>query len=281
MYLKAKIAEVHKVPNDEASCYSDSNDIRQSPQLRGKLSRAPPIGSIWGRGNIAHESKASVYYTPNDSVDQHQLQMSPMHINFIESYADCFKPSESACKFDFDMHRLETNLEQEINRRRSQIEQDDEEDEVLEMNAEQMRMLNGEDIETKENNITQGYIRMNTLPRRNKYKRTASGKDFYYSLENVFDLADRNGYQLHSTKTIDEASETQMTSSASDNCSSSEMSRSNPINNEEQQYPSQSVLNDVSADELNGKQCSNSLPNINRSEELTKEHCNQIDHVTK
>lgn len=305
--MKAKIAEVHQIPpSDEGvSCYSDPNELARSVQMKAKFMKPMYnnlIDPMSTKRSTTNESKVSVYYTPNDSVDQPQLQLSPMHINFIQenlnTFSDCLKPSESVCKLDFGMHRFGANLEQEINRRRRQIgtgtqsDDDDDDDEIIEINSEQTRMLNRDDANVVDNmaiNSTQGYIRLNTLPKRNKYKRAASGKDLYYSLENIFDakMVDSHLYQLHaSNKTIDEASETQMTTSVSDNCSSNDMSRSNATNaedssDEQQRNPSQSVsvLNEVASsgvgvdgDGHSDIQTSNSMPNISKSEQLTKEH---------
>lgn len=302
VYLKTKIAEVHNISNDEGtSCYSDPNGLVRNLQAKSKLAKS--IYHPFDRRSMTNESKASVYYTPNDTVEQPQLQLSPMHINIIRenlnTFSDCLKPSESVCKFDFDMHRLEANLEQEIDRRRRRIgiandndDDEEEDDETIEINSEKTRMLNS-DEPNMAINPTQGYIRLNTLPKRNKYKRTASGNDFYYSLENVFDLtaastaaaAPRNSnlYQMHlSNKTIDEASceETQLTSSTSDNCSSSDMSRLNQTNSDDHHCnPSQSalVLNEVAIGGVGDIKTSNSMPNISKTNNLTKESNNDTD----
>lgn len=292
MYLKTKIAEVHNISNEEGtSSYSDPNELARNLPMTSKVAKM--IYHPFDR-SLTTESKASLYYTPNDTVDQPQLQISPMHINIIRenlnTFPDFLKPSEAMCKFDFDMHRLEANLEQEIDRRRSRIsipsDDDDDDDETIEINSENTRMLNSDDANMT-NDSTQGYIRLNTLPR-NKYKRAASGNDFYYSLENVFDpvTADSNLYKMHlPNKTIDEASceETQLTSSASDNCSSNDMSRLNPTNGDDDDHrnPSQSVLvlNEVSAGGLNEIKTSNSMPNIRKTDNLTKEHNNDTEHA--
>lgn len=308
VYLKTKIAEVHNISNDEGtSCYSDPNGLARNLQAKSKLAKS--IYHPFDRRSITNESKASVYYTPNDTVEQPQLQLSPMHINIIRenlnTFSDCLKPSESVCKFDFDMHRLEANLEQEIDRRRRRFandnddDDDEEEDETIEINSEKTRMLNS-DEPNMAINATQGYIRLNTLPKRNKYKRAASGNDFYYSLENVFDptaastaiaaaaaaaasKTNSNLYQMHlSNKTIDEASceETQLTSSTSDNCSSNDMSRSNQTNSDDRHCnPSQSalVLSDVSIGGGSDIKTSNSMPNISKTNNLTKESTNDTD----
>lgn len=290
MYLKTKIAEVHNISNDEGtSCYSDPNGLARNLQMKSKAGRS--MYHPFDRRSLTNESKASVYYTPNDMVDQPQLQLSPMHINIIrenlDTFSDCSKPSESMCKFDFDIHRLKANLEQEIDRRRRhiglEVDDDDDDDddydydETIEINAEKTRMLNGDHTD-RSNNSTQGYIRLNTLPKRNKHKRAASGNDFYYSLENVFDQATANNslYQMHlSNKTIDEASceETQLTSSASDNCSSNDMSRLNSTNVDNERNPSQSVLvlNEVISGGINEIITSKSMPNISKTDNLTKE----------
>lgn len=287
VYLKAKIAEVQHISNDEGTSFN-SDPIAHNSQSCMKIVRPiyHTIDALSARRSVTNESKASVYFTPNDSVDQAQLQLSPMHINIIEENLDTFpdwlKPSESACKFDFNMHRFEADLELEIDRRRrrhvNMQTEDDDDDEIIEIDTEKTQMLNRDDrnVDAAANNASQ-YIRLNTLPRRNKCKRTGSGKDFYYSLENVFDPmpAGSSHFQMHlSNKTIDEASceETQMTNSASDNCSSTQ---SNTINTDEaadHRNPSQSVLvlNEVSTGCLSEMQMSNSMPNISKSKRFTK-----------
>lgn len=293
VYLKTKIAEVHHISTEEGHCSNaDPNVVARSLQLKSKLMkpRYQAIDSVAAHQSMTHESKVSVYYTPNESVDQPQLQLSPMHINFIQenlnTYADYLKPSESMCKFDFDMHRLEANLEKEIDRRRRRIGSyaDDEDDETIEINTENTRMLNG-DVDHIANDSTEGYIRLNTLPKRNKFKRAASGKDLYYSLENVFDpvTLPSNLFEKNlSNKTIDEASETPMTSSASENSSSTSnnLSQLNPTNSEssvDPQHPSVLVLDETASD--GERKPSNSMPNINKTEHSTKEYSVNDDTV--
>lgn len=288
VYLKTKIAEVHHISNDEGpSCNSDPNPLlARSFQLKSRLMKPSfhAIESMSAGHSGTNESKVSVYYTPNDSIDQPQLQLSPMHINFIRenlnTFTDCTKPSESMCKFDFDMHRLEANLEQEIDRRRRRFrmysEDDDDDEEIIEINTENTRMLNGNNANMADS--THGYIPLNTLPKRFKCKRPASGKELYYSLENLFEPLNvaTNLFDMNvSNKTIDEASETQITSSTSDQSSSNNTSRSNPTNIESSednnnQHPSQSVLvlNEASSYAISELQTSSSssMPNISKSE---------------
>lgn len=298
MYLKTKIVEVHDVSNGEGPSGLNDPDETHSVPLKPAFMKPMynPINSVSAKRSVATGSKVSVYYTPNDCVEQPQLQLSPMHINFIQenlnTFPDCMKPSESMCKFDFDMHRLETNLEKEIIRRRRRIgtqsdDDDDDDDETIEINPEKTRMLNETDITNVDNmaiNSPQGYIRLNNLKKRNKYKQPSSSKDLYYSLENLFDQAaiDSNLFQMHlSNKTIDETSETQMTSSASDNCSSNDMSRTIPVNADDQRNPSQSVLvlNEVTPGGHTEIQTSNSMPNISKSIVPTKEDHGNTEHA--
>lgn len=289
VYLKSKIAEVPHISTEEGHCSSDPNGLARSLQLQSKLMkpRYQAIDSVAAHQNKTHESKVSVYYTPNDLVDQPQLQLSPMHINFIQenlnTYADYLKPSESMCKFDFDMHRLEANLENEIDRRRRRVGSypDDDDDETIEINTENTRMLNS-DVDNIASGATEGYIRLNTLPKRNTFKRAASGKDLYYSLENIFDPVTAAGHLFEinlTNKTVDEASETPMTSSASENSSSTSnnLSQSNPTNSEssvDPQHPLQSVLvmDETASDGISELKPSNSMPNINKTEHSTKEY---------
>lgn len=297
VYLKSKIAEVHQASNEEkASCYSDPQDAprRYAAHKYGKQ-LFHLIDSNSMRKSITTGSKASVYYTPNDSVDQAQaqVQLSPMHINYIrenlDTYIDCMKPAASDNKFDFDMHQLQASLEQEVHRRRSRHlrqpsdEYDSAVEEIGEIDTEQTKMLNHtDDMEAG----TSGHcIRMNTLPRR-KSKRNTNLSDCFYSMENVFDGNMVNGdFDIHhSNKTIDEATETLLTSSASDNCSSSEINRSSQPN------PSQSelVLNGTltRATALNDwSNTCNSMPNIIDStiapdkQSTNDMQCNRIDNL--
>lgn len=251
-----------------------------------------PLDASSTKKSLTNDSRVSVYFTPQDSVDQPQVQMSPMHINYIrenlESYIGCLKPASSNPKFDFDMHRLQANLENEIDRRRSRyrINSEDYESAGDEIDAEQTKMVNNEDIKMV-GDSGNGYIRLNTLPKRNKFKKFEGSKDLYYSLENVFDSNAADNlyyYQMQtSTKTIDEASETQLTSSASDNnCSSNEASHSNQSNSSCQcpsapshsikhTNPSKSVLelNRGLNNDFKDLKISNSLPNVSESDDVT------------
>lgn len=276
VYLKSKIIDIHPIPIDEKlSCSSEPTDMPSSsfPSMSKQYN---PLDAYSARKSLTNDSKVSVYFTPQDSVDQPQLQISPMHINYIrenlDSYIGCLKPAVSDLKFDFDMHRLQTDLEKEVDRRRKRYRMNSDEFESVgdEYDTEKTKMLNNTDS-MDEMNIGPGYIRMNTLPRRNKFKKNGGSKDLYYSLENVFDSNAANNYQMHtSTKTIDEASETQLTSSASDNCSSNETSHPNQLNCSHQgasnivNNPSQSVLvlNNVTLGGFNDAPISSSMPNI-------------------
>lgn len=296
VYLKSKIVEVHPIPNDEkVSCYSEPNASGPRRALgHFRMSSVyNPVDTGSTRKMQAHDSRASVYFTPQDSIDQPQLQMSPMHINYIRENLDsyCLKPIISNPKFDFEIHRLQTDLEKEIDRRRSQYQINSEEyesagDDFIEIDSEKTKMLNNIDSMENAMGTDRNYIRMNTLPKRNKFKRFNGGnKDLYYSLENLFDGNDigdvaSNFYQMNtSTKTIDEASETQLTSSASDNCSSNEATHSNQLNGNgllrnnpqenvlllKNQNPSQSVLvlnTKFTNCGFNDATISNSMPNI-------------------
>lgn len=299
VYLKSKIAEIHPIPNDDkSSTCSDPIGMPINLPINYRLAKfSNPLDASSTKKSLTNDSRVSVYFTPQDSVDQPQVQISPMHINYIQenldSYIGCLKPASSNPKFDFDMHRLQTNLEKEIDRRRSRYRVNSEDyesagDEMLEIDAEQTKMLNNVDV-TEDGKMAgdlgNGYIRLNTLPKRSKFKKFAGNKDLYYSLENVFDsnAADNfNYYQMQtSTKTIDETSETQLTSSASDNCSSNEASNSNQLNSCErplgQTYsikhpnPSQSVLelNRGLNGDFKDLQISNSLPNVSESDDVT------------
>lgn len=316
VYLKSKIVEIHAQPNDEGvSCCSDPIGVPECSQNYSLMSKLAynPLGAGSTRKSVTNDSKVSVYFTPNDSVDQPQIQISPLHINYIrenlDSYLGCLKPAVSNPKFDFDMHRMQANLEKEIDRRRSQYRSNSEDyesagdgdgdgDEVIEIDTEKTKMLNStnetDDINDRMYSET-GFIRLNTLPKRHKFRRATGSKDLYYSLENVFDMnvSDSNYYQMRtSTKTIDEASETQLTSSASDNCSSSDTNHSNQLNgdgggssnpssnsNMISKNPSQSLL-ELNHNGFNATQTtSSSMPNICDSTKKcrTKESNGQIE----
>lgn len=280
MYLKTKIAEVHHEPNDgNASCYSEPNGTNawsMEPNTKTVKPIYHTIGHNSTKESAKNESKASVYYTPNDLVDPPQLQLSPLHINVIQEnlniFSDYLKPSESICKFDFNMHSVEANLEQEIDRRRRTFnsnDDDDDDEETIEINMEKTRMLTNDDVNTDNEAFNSSWknIRLSTIPRYYKYKRTKNDKDLYYSLENVFgsSASGKQIYQMHlSNKTIDEASceEAIMTSSASDNCSSSEQNHLIQMNGSGAQ--SVLILSEASSSIPNKTECSNSMPNISQ-----------------
>lgn len=298
--MKTRIGEVQKAANDDGnSCISDPNGISRIMQMKSKWMKPSyhrGIDLVSAHYSLTNESKASLYYTPNEYVDQsYQLQSSPMHINFIQenlnTYNDCMKP-ELMCKFDLNMHDVvghETD-HTVLCANRNGGGDDEDDDEKLEITTEQTQMLNcnknfGDGGDDVVNNLSQGYIPLNTLPKHNTFKRSGSGKDTYYSLENVFDaVSSKLGNNLDemavSNKMIDEASETQATTSTSDNSSSSNMSRSNAMTSGSlDDNPSQSmlVLNDEA--HLNDVATSNSMPNItSKMEKLTIEICDD-DHV--
>lgn len=281
MYLKSKIAEVHQQQGgdeENASCYSDPHDVVRRLYATSKYGKPlfNLIDSSSMRKSITTGSKASVYYTPNESaLDQTaQLQISPMHINYIrenlDTYIDCMKPAASDIKFDFDMHRMQASLEQEVHRRRSQHlrqpsdDYDSAVEDTIEIDTEHTKMLNRTDDmpdSTASSTMAGHCIRMNTLPKR-RFKRHVNRNDFFYSMENVSDAnaLDSDFDNINrSTKTIDEATETLLTSSGSDNCSSGEMIQSNKAN------PSQSllVLNEMATSGLGDASITcNSMPNI-------------------
>lgn len=289
------MGEVQKAANDDDhSCMSDPNELSRIMQLKSKLMRPPyhrGIDLISAHYSMTNESKASLYYTPNECADQsYQLQSSPMHINFIEenlnTYADCMKP-ELMCKFELNLHDV-VGHESSHTARSANRNGDYDDDERIDITTEQTQMLNsmkhdGDDVV---NNLSQGYIPLNTLPKRNTFKRSGSGKDTYYSLENVFDvvsgkLGNNRNEMAASTKTIEEASETQATTSTSDNSSSSNMSRSNAMTSGslDHNHPSQSMLVLNGEAHLDDVATSNSLPNItSKMEKLTVER-NDADHV--
>lgn len=284
MYLKTKIAEVHHTPNDgDTSCYSEPNGIHTWSVHSMNKTMRPIYHAIEhnsAKESVKNESRASVYYTPNDSVDPPQLQLSPLHINVIQEnlniFPDYLKPSESICKFDFNMHRISANFVQEIDKRRQKInlrsddegDDDDDDEETIDVNMERIRMLTINDSNSSNATFnSSGNIQLNTLPKQYKCKRTKNDKDFYYSLGNVLgSLASGNHtYQVHmSNKTIDETSceDTLMTSSASDNCSSFEQNRLCPIKGSGTQ--SVLVLNEAFSSIPNKIECRNSMPNISQ-----------------
>lgn len=251
MYLQAKIARLQNKHVDEKTCYSDQNDYCVGDGLyearRHTITTYNQMEPILKRRSLANDSKASVYFTPTDSVDQTQLQLSPIHINYIkenlDTFVSCLKPPSLSTKFCFDAPRLNGEL------RCASFDSQMEDCDSLadEMDTERTAMMTTENDSSNEDNCAMNqntdYIHLKTLSKR-KLKNAQNSKDFYYSLENVFDgIPSGSIYQQMqlSNKTIDEVSETQGTNtSASDNCITEE---SNSLNRLQSIDPTDSTSN--------------------------------------
>lgn len=186
---------------------------------------------------MANDSKASVYFTPTDSIDQTQLQLSPIHINYIrenmDSYASCMRPGPSTARQLFFQQRQTHSVDEAgtsdpmtfrtlkqtyLNGCGNEIVDDDD---VSETESTVMIGTTENNSSNEDNCATQAhidYIPMNILSNRPPKQRCDS-KDLYYSLENVFD-AKPSHVQPINDLTVDESSDVQMSnnSSASDNC---------------------------------------------------------------
>lgn len=235
MYLKSKIDELKKKHADDR--YSEHDDscvgdgLYSSRGYKGIYNQMDPISK---RRSLANDSKASVYFTPTDSIDQSQLQLSPIHINYIRdhgaSYSPFTSPTTSTARQLFfhqrQLHSADASTaeamsfaplrETHLNGRAGMNVDDDDDDD-----GEVSETI----VFTAESNVTNGdvehhqshndYIPMNILCK-TKSRIRCDSRDLYYSVENVFDpIESLSQIQLSN----DELSDVQMSnSSASDNC---------------------------------------------------------------
>lgn len=216
--------------SDHGDYYVDDG-LYSTMGRRGIYNQMEPISK---RRSVANESKASVYFTPTDSIDQTQLQLSPIHINYIrenvDSYMGFMKPAQStARKLFFQQRQMYSadddaatamtfrTLERTYSNGCANTIGDD--DDISE--TESSIMIATENDSSNEDNcaakLHKDYIPMNIMCK-SKSKIACDSKDFYYSLENVFDTPPPQA-RLTNDLAIDESSDVQMSnSSASDNC---------------------------------------------------------------
>lgn len=291
VYLKSKIVELQlkhggDKDSDHGDYYVDDGPC-SSTEGKGIYSQMEPISK---RKSIANESKASVYFTPTESIDQTQLQLSPIHINYIrenagmDAFAGCIKPPPLIARKLFFQSMTFRSLEK--NRRGSAIADDDDLSET-----ESTIMI------TTENDAMPhtDYIPMNILSKCTANIRSDS-KDMYYSLENVFD-AKTSPMQSVNGRTTDESSDVHLSnSSASDSCNvEDEITNTDWANGKvtpEKDFsttknrsmspltspsPCEQYLNRVdSEDDFNELYPSSSLPNIKRTiSALAEVHCSK------
>lgn len=247
--MKTKITELQKsCGNDE--CSSDQFDIFADGTRRSSISTGYNYslrGPHSTRKSIANDSKASVYFTPAESVDQTQLQLSPIHINYIKENLDIYlKPfsietklsMEDDIKHDIDddydvddavqddkYHEERRFLDGEPSLMQSVMAyvkaHDDDEDDNIKNMLPGIMAINSENGSSNEDNCS--FTQLNPLFNR-KSKRFGNKKDLYYSLENVFDsntASKSNGNRLESINddtTVPNECSTLTSSSASDNC---------------------------------------------------------------
>lgn len=186
------------------------------------------------RKSLANDSKASVYFTPTDSIDQTQLQLSPIHINHIRENFDSFggymTPAPStARKLIFQRRQMHSadneaaepstsrSLAQTYSNRKDGAAIDD--DDLSE--TESTIMIAAENDSSNEDNCAStshnDYIPMNILCR-SKSKIRSDSKDLYYSLENVYDTTLPQAQPANDLTSDVQTSN----SSASDNCAADE-----------------------------------------------------------
>lgn len=165
------------------------------------------LDDVSKRKSLANESKASVYFTPTESVDMSQLQLSPIHINYIKEN-------------NFDMLTNSLRRAPKLFGHRRDLEQQLDCDSGADDAANECTLM----IEA---NDFAAALNPTAKERLKKHCRVNSN-DFYYSLENVHDSklneAQMGNFQpmkIFNDLTIDEASDAHMSnSSASDNCCS-------------------------------------------------------------
>lgn len=318
VYLTSKMVELQKKHSDDKSNCSDHNDYYVGDGLYTSPGNSMAMGYNQmelgsKRKSFANESKASVYFTPNESVDQTQLQLSPIHINYIkenlDSFIGCLKPPSVDTKFCFDKNGSQYNVDIEpiFNfTDRKQMQSEDCNSLHDDLDTEHTVMMNPEDDSSNEDNCSSNpnsdYIHMNTFSKR-KSKKGRNSNDLYYSLENVFDSkpSQRSYQPLQISKnTINETSEAQLTnSSASDNCITDDndsvicidykAETGQPISNDKTKFmsifvnPSQSSLFlNKTAFSFNKLQSSNSMPDLEQQIAYADIHAtNDRKHVVQ
>lgn len=316
--MKSKIVELQKKHADEKddehaehTDYYTGGGLYSSTSRKALYHQMEPISK---RMSVANDSKASLYFTPTDSIEQTQLQLSPIHINYIrenlDSYSGCMKPAPLTARKLFFQRRLMHSadddaadaaesmqfrpLEQTYSNGCASATIDD--DDLSETESTIM-IANENDSSNEDNCASQphsDYIPMNILCKKKSRIRSDS-KDLYYSLENVFDMKPPQIIKLTNDLTNGETSDVQLSnSSASDNCIVDDDNNAdwpNGKNTPEKEiatttnssmshliHSSQSgrSLNDADATaNLNELYPSSSLPNIKRISALADVHCSK------
>lgn len=246
VYLKSKMTELMQKQADGATL-CDSGEYYVNGGLYAD------VDDVSKRKSLANESKASVYFTPTESVDMSQLQLSPIHINYMKENNFDMLTNSLKRPPKFFGHRRD--LEQQLD-----CESGADADEFT-------LMIEANDFAAALNP---------TAKQRLKKHCRVNSNDFYYSLENVHDSklndAQMGNFQpmkIFNDLTIDEASEAHMSnSSASDNCSSE--------NNLDKITPDEETNDplDAGLKLRKGLYPSNSLPNLKRnsSAHASKDH---------
>lgn len=303
--MKSKIIEleasqVDDKSSDQGECYV-GDGLNSLVEHNGIYSQ---LESISKRKNMANDSKASVYFTPSDSIDPNQLQLSPIHINYIrenlDSYMGCMKPPPLTPRQLFFQQRQIHSADDDgavpmtsrmlvqtyTNDCAGAIVNDDDSSET-----ESTIMIGAENDSSNEDNCATkphtDYIPMNILCK-NASKIRCDSKDLYYSLENVFDTKS-SPIQLSNDLTVDEVSDVQTSnSSASDNCivgdehtntdwTNGKVTPEKEITTNTNPSTSRRYVHRVdSAVDFNEMYPSSSLPNINRTiSALAEVHCSK------
>lgn len=293
-----------KQASDASSDHEDyffDDGLCSSTERKGVYSQMEPMSK---RKSLANESKASVYFTPTESIDQAQLQLSPIHINYIrenlDSYMGYMKPAPStARKLFFQQQQMYSadndgaepttsrTFEQTYANRRTSIDDDSSETESAIMITTENDSSNEDNCAAKPNI---DYIPMNIFCKR-KSKICGDSRDLYYSLENVFETKSPPA-QLINDLTVDETSDVQLSSSASDNCTADDENinkdwatngkvtpeKEISTNGNRSGSTSRQCLNHIveSETDFNELYASNSLPNIKRTiSALAEVHCSK------
>lgn len=245
VYLKSKIVELQKEHADEGCSehgdYYVGDGLYSSTGRKSIYNQMEPISK---RKSMANDSKASVYFTPTESIDHQstQLQLSPIHINYIrenmDAYVGCARPTAASARKLFFQQRQMHSADDEVidpmtfgslkahsNGFANTIADDNDESDT----ESTIMIATAENDSSNEDNCAarsrNDYIPMNILCR-NATKHRCDSKDMYYSLENVFDAHPSNAINersqhrpLTNDLTVGESSDVQTSnSSASDNC---------------------------------------------------------------
>lgn len=256
VYLQSKMTKLMKQQAEERSDDPESADYYVNDGLYGETK-----DDIKKRRSLANESKTSVYFTPTDSVDMSQLQLSPIHINYIkENNFDLLANSLNRPPKYIGLNR---DLDCRYNCEKLTDDVINESTIMIEIN------------ENDENKLSNDFAAALNPIAKHKLKRhcRVNSNDFYYSLENVCEgkpppnlpKCNFQPMKIFNDLTIDETSETQTSnSSASDNCIAS-----NNNLNQDSATPDKETIEQLNAVGKSFERKifypSNSLPNIKRN----------------